>query len=31
MRPTGGAPPSKLKNFIGKIAKKKYFKYEQIK
>ena len=22
MRPTGGAPPSKLKNFIGKIAKK---------
>ena len=31
MRPTGGAPPSKLKNFIGKKAKKKYFKYEQIK
>ena len=22
MRPTGGAPPSKLKIFIGKIAKK---------
>ncbi len=31
MRPTGGAPPSKFEDFIGKKAKKKYFKYEQIK